>query len=67
MNQYMNQADQYITLAVRRLTKARQQYVESGLPADVRKARVAALTAKISALEDIRADPRAHPWTGDRL
>jgi hypothetical protein len=55
----------HVDSAVRFLKMARMSYVGSHLPARVRTARLAAIDAKIDALQAVHLDENAHPWVED--
>jgi hypothetical protein len=55
----------HVDSAVRFLKMARISYVGSDLPARVRTARLAAIDAKIDALQAVHLDENAHPWVED--
>jgi hypothetical protein len=58
-------AGSYVSHAVRRLRMARASYVGSALPKGIKAARLAALDAKIDALEAVKLDDKAYPWAED--
>jgi hypothetical protein len=58
-------AHAHVDSAVRFLKLARISYVGSDLPARVRTARLAAIDAKIDALQAVHLDENAHPWVED--
>lgn len=62
----MAAAVEAINLADIHLQLARKDYAASDLPAGIRRARVAALDAKLAALRDIRPDHTAYPWSEDQ-
>jgi hypothetical protein len=55
----------HVDSAVRFLKMARVSYAGSDLPAGVRTARLAAIDAKIEALQAVHLDGNAHPWVED--
>jgi hypothetical protein len=58
-------AQAYVSAAVRRLETVRTSYLQSALPQNTITARVAALNAKIDALNAVQLDDKAHPWAQD--
>ena len=55
----------HVDSAVRFLKMARISYVGSDLQPRVRTARLAAIDAKIDALQAVYLDEKAHPWVED--
>jgi hypothetical protein len=59
-------ASAHLDAAVEELHALRALYLGSGLPESEKRARVAAIGAKLAAIRDLHLNPHAHPWAGDR-